>query len=82
MTTSYSSRGRNYLLRNSCREAGAVPIPLTWPSNEEIQWQIKFYDDRLSGYLQRPEVDPVCWEPSARGHHTGFAKDFALSMIC
>ena len=29
-------------------------------------------DDRLNGWLQCPAGDPVCRDPPARGHHTGF----------
>ena len=30
------------------------------------------YDDRLNGWLQCPAGDPVCRDPPARGHHTGY----------
>ena len=45
---------------------------LTWPSNLDIRWHKKVFDDRFSRWLQRYVGDPVCRDPPARGHHTGF----------
>ena len=38
----------------------------------EIRWHKRVCDDRLNGWLQCPAGDPVCRDPPARGHHTGF----------
>ena len=37
-----------------------------------LKWHKRVYDDRLNGWQQCPAGDPVCRDPPARGHHTGF----------
>ena len=44
----------------------------TVSSSLKIRWHKRACDDRPNGWLQCPVGDPVCRDPPARGHHTGF----------
>ena len=48
------------------------PQPTNLTIHYEIRWHKRVCDDRLNGWLQCPAGDPVCRDPAARGHHTGF----------
>ena len=66
-----SDKDKDVIKKLKVKRGCTVPSKLTCPSTNESDGT-KVCDDRLNGWLQFPGGEPVCRDPPACGHHTGF----------